>query len=99
MSEQTKTILEASFVADDSEESPKGLDGSFATHSKQARDVEIDLINRGQVLVAFSVLDLIDADRIDFAQHPVLQPEGDDVFYRVENLVPECMKDRRRLFP
>jgi hypothetical protein len=29
-------------------------------------------------------LDLIDADRIYFAQHPVLQPEGDEVFYRVE---------------
>jgi hypothetical protein len=38
--------------------------------------------------VAFGILDLIDADRIDLAQHPVLQPEGDDLFHRVEDLVP-----------
>jgi hypothetical protein len=30
-------------------------------------------------------LDLIDADRIDLSQHPMLQPEGDDVFHRVES--------------
>ena len=47
--------------------SPKGFDGSFAAHPKQARDVEIDLINQSQVLVAFGILDLIDADRIDLA--------------------------------
>jgi len=38
--------------------------------------------------VAFGVLDFIDADRIDLTQGPVLQPEGDDVFHRVENLFP-----------
>jgi len=44
-------------------------------HPKQARDVEIDLINQRQVLVAFGVLDFIDADGIDLPQHPVLQPK------------------------
>ena len=67
--------LRSQFVADDGEKSPKGFDGSFAAHPKQARDVEIDLINQSQVLVAFGILDLIDADRIDLAWHPVLQPE------------------------
>jgi len=38
--------------------------------------------------VAFGVLDFIDADRIDLTEHSVLQPEGDDVLYRVENLFP-----------
>jgi hypothetical protein len=66
----------------------KDFDGSFAAHPKQARDVEIDLINQSQVLVDSGILDLIDADRIDLSQHPMLQPEGDDVFHRVEDLVP-----------
>src|SRR6185295_16131720 len=35
----------------------KEFDGSFAAHPKQARDVEIDLINQSQVLVAFGILD------------------------------------------
>ena len=38
-------------------------------------NVEIDLIYQSQILVAFGILDLIDADRIDLSQHPVLQPE------------------------
>jgi hypothetical protein len=54
--------LRSQFVADDGEKSPKGFDGSFATHPKKARDVEIDLINQSQVLVAFGILDLIDSD-------------------------------------
>ena len=66
---------------------------------KQARDTEIDLINQSQVLVAFGVLDFIDADRIDLAKQPVLQPEGDDVFHRVEDLVPGGVKGLRRFFP
>jgi len=79
--------LRSQFVADDSE-SLKRFDGSFTAHPKQARDTEIDRINQRQVLVAFGVLDFIDADRIDLTQGPVLQPEGDDVFHRVENLFP-----------
>ena len=53
-----------------------------------SRQGTIALINQRQVLVAFGVLDFIDADRIDLTQGPVLQPEGDDVFHRVENLFP-----------
>ena len=68
-------------------------------HPKQAGDAEIDLINQGQVLVAFGVLDLIDADGVDLAEHPVLQPEGDDVFHRVEDLVPGSAKGLGRLLP
>ena len=91
--------LRSQFVADDGEESPKGFDGSFAAYPKQARDVEIDLVNQRQVLVAFGVLDFIDADSVDLTQHPVLQPKGDDVFHRVEDLVPGGAKDLRCLFP
>jgi len=55
--------------------------------------------------VAFGVLDLIDADRIELSQRPMLQrsfnapPEGDDVFRRVEDLVPGGANGLRRLFP
>ncbi len=80
--------LRSQFAADDSEETLKGFDGSFAAHPKQARDAEIDLVSRRHVPVAFGVLDCIDADRIDLTQRPVLQSEGDDVFHRVENLFP-----------
>jgi hypothetical protein len=49
--------------------------------------------------VPFGVLDFIDADSVDLAEHPVLQTPGDDMFDRVENLVPGCAKRFRRLFP
>ena len=70
------------------EESLKGFDGSFLADPEQARDVEIDLINQRQILVAFGVLDLVDADGVDLAEHAMLQPEGDDMFDGVENLFP-----------
>ena len=80
--------LGSDFVADDSEESLKGFDGSFPPDPEQAGDAEIDLVNQRQILVAFGILDLIDSDGVDLAEHAVLQPEGDDVFDGVENLVP-----------
>ena len=83
----------------DGEKSAKGFDRSIAAHRKQARDVESDLINQSNVLVAFGILDLIDADRMGLAWHPVLQSEGNDVFHRVEDLVPGGSKGLRCLFP
>jgi hypothetical protein len=59
----------------------------------------VNLINQRQVLVAFGVLDLVDTDGVDLAERAVLQPERDDMFDRVENLVPRCAKGFRRLFP
>ena len=91
--------LGSQFVADDGEESLKGFDGSFFAHPKQAGDAEIDLVNQRQVLVAFGVLDFIDADGVDLAEHPVLQPEGDDVFHRVEDLFPGSAKRLGRFLP
>jgi hypothetical protein len=38
--------------------------------------------------VASGVRDLVDSDSVDPAEHPVLQPEGDNVFDSIENLVP-----------
>ena len=42
-----------------SEESLKGLDGSFLAHPEQSSDAKVDLIDQRQVLVAFGVLDFI----------------------------------------
>jgi len=39
------------------------------------------------------------ADGVDLAERPVFQTPGDDMFDRVENLVPGCAKGLRRLFP
>jgi len=64
----------------------------FAATPKQARDVEIDLINQSQVLVAFGILDLIDADRIGFGLDPVLQPEVTTCSTASKNLVQEVRK-------
>jgi hypothetical protein len=38
--------------------------------------------------VPFGVLDFIDADGVDLAERSVLETPGDDMFDRVENLVP-----------
>src|SRR5689334_57983 len=78
-----KNDLGGHFITDHAEESLKGFDGSFFSDPKQARNVEVDLVNQRQVLVAFGILDLIDADGIDFSKHPMLRPEGDDVLHRV----------------
>src|SRR5690242_17426233 len=42
--------------------------------------------------MAFGVLDFIHADGVDGSQRAVLQAPGDDVFNRVENLVPGSAK-------
>src|SRR5271154_4332994 len=82
------------FVADDGEEALEGFDGAFPAHPEQARDANIDLINERQILVSFGVLDLVDPDGIDLAEHSMLQPESDDVFYSVKNLFPLSAEGR-----
>jgi hypothetical protein len=70
------------------EESLKGLDRSLLSHPEKTRDVEIDLIDQRQILVAFGVLDFVNADGVDLAKHPVLQAVRDNVLDGVENLFP-----------
>ena len=73
---------------DHNEESLRGFDRSFFSYPKQARNVEVDLINQRQVLVAFGLLDLIDSDSIDLTESAICQSKGDDMFDGVENLFP-----------
>jgi hypothetical protein len=77
----------------------KGLDRSLFADPKQTGDAQIDLINQCQILVPFGVLDFIDADGVDLAERPVLETPGDNMFDRVEDLVPGGAKGLRSLFP
>jgi hypothetical protein len=38
--------------------------------------------------VTFGVLNLVDPNGVDLAEHPMFQPKGDDMFDSIENLVP-----------
>ena len=66
---------------------------------KQAGDADIDLVDQGQVLVAFGVLDFIHPDGIDLAERAVLQPEPDHIFDGVADLVPGGAERLGRFFP
>jgi hypothetical protein len=71
MSAQMNAILEiTSFHG--GEESLERFDGSFSSNSEQTGDADIDLIDQRQIFVALGVLDFIDADGVDLAEHAVL---------------------------
>src|SRR5262249_8801891 len=73
--------------------------GSLSPDPEQAGDADVDLIDQGQVLVAFGVLDFIDANRVDLTEGAVLQSPGDDMFDRIEHLVPGRAKALCGFFP
>ena len=58
-----------------------------------------DLVEGLVHFVAFGVLNFIDADRVDLAKHAVLQPPSDDMFDRIEHLVPGSAKAVCGFFP
>jgi hypothetical protein len=86
-------------LAHSGEESLEGFDGSLFANPEKTGNAEIDLVDQGEVFVPFGILDFIDADGVDLAERPVFQTPGDDMFDRVENLVPGGAKGFRRLFP
>jgi hypothetical protein len=61
----------------------KGFDGPLAAYPAGG-----NLINHRQILVTFGVLNLVDPDGIDLAEHSMFQPKGNDMFDSIENLVP-----------
>ena len=65
---------------------------------EQASDANSDLVDQRQILAAFGVLDFIDANGVDLAERAVLQSPGDDMFDRIENLVPGSAKALRGFF-
>lgn len=86
-------------LAHGSEESLEEFEGSFFADPEQAGDTDVDLIDEGEILVAFGVLDLIDADGIDLAEGAVLQAPGDNMLDRVEDLFPGSAKCLRGFLP
>jgi hypothetical protein len=81
------------------EEPLEGFDGSFLAHPEQTGDANIDLIDQGQVFVAFGVLNFIDADGVDRAERAVLQSPSDDMLDRVADLFPRGTKGLGSFFP
>jgi len=87
MSEQTNTILNY-VLAHSGEESLEGFDGSLFAYPEKAGNAQIDLVDQGEYL-SFGVLDFINSDGVNLAEHPVLQAPGDHVLNRVETLSQE----------
>jgi hypothetical protein len=80
--------LRGHFVADRGEEPLKRFDRSFFPDPKQTRNVEVDLINQRQVLVAFGVLDLVDSNRVDLPRVRCASPKVTTCSTGVEYLFP-----------
>jgi hypothetical protein len=80
MSEQTKTIFEASSspvqVKNYTGKEPlKGFDRPFPSDPKQACHAEADLVNQREVLVALGVLDLVYTDRVDGTERAMIESQ------------------------
>jgi hypothetical protein len=99
MSEQTNTILEITSLPMAVKNPWKDFDGSLFADPQKAGDADIDLVDQRQVLVALGVLDFVHSDGVDLSQNPVFQAPGDDVFDRVENLLPGSTKRFGSFFP
>jgi hypothetical protein len=73
MSEQTNSIWEARDSPMRVKNPLKGFDGPLSADPKQQRQPGIDLIDQRQILVAFGVLGLVDADGPDGSQRSMRQ--------------------------
>jgi hypothetical protein len=75
-------------LAHSGEESLEGFDGSFFAYPEKAGHAQIDLVDQGEIFVTSGVLDFVDSDSVNLAEHTVLQAPGDHMLHRVEDLVP-----------
>src|SRR4029077_8998520 len=86
-------------LAHSGEESLEGFDGSFFAYPEKAGHAQINLVDEGKIFVTSGVLDFVDSDGVNLAEHPVLQAPGDHVLHRVEDLVPGGAKRLGRFLP
>ena len=86
-------------LAHGGEEPLEGFDGSLFAYPEKAGNAQINVVDQGEVLMPFGILNLIDADSVDLAKPSVFQTPGDDTFDRVEDIVPGGAKGLRRLSP
>ena len=64
--------LRSKLVADNGEEALEGFDGAFLADPEQAGEPLVDLVDQGQVLMAFGVLDFVYTDGADRLQGAML---------------------------
>jgi len=74
--------------SDDIEETLKGFKRAFLADPKQAGDPLIDLVDQGQVFMAFGILDFIHPDGADRLQGAMLQAPADHILDGITHLVP-----------
>src|SRR5271167_4743323 len=79
--------LRSELLSDDGEETLEGFEGAFLADPEQAGEPLVDLVDQGQVFVAFGVLDLI-PDGADRLQGAMLQAPADHILDGVAHLVP-----------
>ncbi len=83
-----KLYLGRQLVSDDGEKTLEGFEGAFLSDPEQAGEALVDLVDQGQVFVAFGVLDFIHPDGADRFQGAMLQAPADQVLDGVANFVP-----------
>jgi hypothetical protein len=87
-----KLDLGSELLSDDGEETLEGFDGAFLADPKKAGEPLVDLVDQGQVFVAFGVLDFIHTNGADRLQGAMLQATADHILDRVAYLVPGVWK-------
>jgi len=86
-------------LSDDSEETLEGFDGAFLADPKQAGEPLVDLVDQGQVFVAFGVLNFIHTNGADRLQGAMFQAPADHILDGVAHLVPGSVERLSRFFP
>jgi len=67
--------LSREFFSDHGEEALERFNGSFAADPEQTRESLVDLVNQGQIFVAFGVLHFIHTDGGDRSERAMLQAQ------------------------
>src|SRR6516162_629301 len=97
MSEQTNWMRSDSGL-DQIEELLEALDGAVFADPQEPGAALLDLIDEGEV-VAFGILDLVDADRLDRLEMTVFEPPRHHIFHRLADLVPAGAKRHGGFLP
>src|SRR5713226_6178066 len=94
-----KLDLGSELLSDDGEETLEGFEGAFLANPKQAGEPLVDLVDQGQVFVAFGVLDFIHTNGADRFQCAMFQAPADHILDSVAHLIPGSVERLRRFLP
>src|ERR1019366_4815971 len=84
--------LRSELLSDDGEETLEGFDGAFLADPEQAGGPLVDLVDQGQVLVAFGVLDFVYTDGADRLQGAMLQAPADHILDGIAHFIPRSVE-------